>query len=305
MTVFTGATVDEAITRGLKSLRAKRENVHIEIEQHETNGFLGFGKKRARVNIEPIEDDTVRRADRQATRGVDQSDMEIPEAKSAMEATLELRQVAKQVREKTAQIKEATEPDDQEIVDKVKANVKNNSSRPEGRLSRTEKKNTTESNEARSNQMTEEEERVAVAISKYLSAITVGIEVPAVITAKKEGSLLIFELKSKQDALLIGKHGKVLQSLQMLAKAYSGMLTDERIHIAVNVGDYHEKRKAYISSLAHRAASRAREGETVYINDLQASERKIVHNIISQESGINSHSEGNDNKRYIVVSRNI
>ena len=105
--------------------------------------------------------------------------------------------------------------------------------------------------------------------------------------------------------MLIGKHGKILQSLQILAKAYANSILNTRMNIAVNVGDYHEKRKAYIVSLAHRAAERARAGETVYINDLQSNERKIVHTIIGQENGVSSHSEGQEYNRYIVVAKEI
>ena len=54
MAIFTGNTVDEAIERGLKKLGVKRENVHIQIEQKDKKGFLGIGKKRARVNIDAI-----------------------------------------------------------------------------------------------------------------------------------------------------------------------------------------------------------------------------------------------------------
>ena len=54
-----------------------------------------------------------------------------------------------------------------------------------------------------------------------------------------------------------------------------------------------------------RAAERARGGETVYINDLQSNERKIVHTIIGQENGVSSHSEGQEYNRYIVVAKEI
>lgn len=50
---------------------------------------------------------------------------------------------------------------------------------------------------------------------------------------------------------------------------------------------------------------RARGGETVYINDLQSNERKIVHTIIGQENGVSSHSEGQEYNRYIVVAKEI
>ena len=71
MTIFTGRTVEEAIERGLYRLGVKRENVHIHVKQKEKRGFLGFGKKRALVDIEEIKEETIRKADRLAERGVE------------------------------------------------------------------------------------------------------------------------------------------------------------------------------------------------------------------------------------------
>ncbi|GFH40398.1 RNA-binding cell elongation regulator Jag/EloR [Lactococcus insecticola] len=301
MAIFTGNTVEEAIERGLKKLGAKRENVHIQIEQTDKKGFLGIGKKRARINIEPIQEETVRQADRLATRGLDAEFIaEAPKVQSAMEATLELSQVVKAVRaaekassgdlseaEKNAVIEEAqneiaerkiAEQDDLLLDDEALAIVK-------------------------AQEITSGQNKVIKEVSKYLTLITQDMGVPASVSVKNEGNLIVFNLQSSQDGLLIGKHGKILQSLQVLAKAYANGLTEERVALAINVGDYHEKRKVYVTSLAHQAAKRARNGETVYVNDLQSNERRIVHAIITRENGVSSRSEGRDNARYIVVTK--
>ena len=145
--------------------------------------------------------------------------------------------------------------------------------------------------------------KVIKEVAKYLTVITQDMGVPASVSVKQDSNLTIFTLKSSQDGLLIGKHGKILQALQVLAKAYANSLTDERVTLAINVGDYHEKRKVYITSLAHHAAKRAAKGEVVYINDLQGNERKIVHAIIAREVGVSSHSTGRENGRYIIVTK--
>ena len=154
-------------------------------------------------------------------------------------------------------------------------------------------------------EVSNEDEKIASKISSYLTTITQEMGIATRVSVSCDGNLTVFNLTSNHDALLIGKHGKILQSLQILAKAYANSILNTRMNIAVNVGDYHEKRKAYIVSLAHRAAERARGGETVYINDLQSNERKIVHTIIGQENGVSSHSEGQEYNRYIVVAKVI
>ncbi|RZI49526.1 RNA-binding cell elongation regulator Jag/EloR [Lactococcus kimchii] len=308
MAIFTGETVEDAIDRGLNRLGVKRENVHIQIEQKEKKGFLGFGKKRARVNIEPIQEETVRKADHLAARGVDENiNLGVPKAQSAMEATLELSQVVKAVRAAEKEQKgEITEEERNEIIEVAKKTVVQN--RQTANLSevvQAVKEEIAVKKEAASNEVSNEEEKVASKISSYLTTITQEMGIATRVAVSRDGNLTVFNLTSNHDALLIGKHGKILQSLQILAKAYANSILNTRMNIAVNVGDYHEKRKAYIVSLAHRAAERARGGETVYINDLQSNERKIVHTIIAQENGVASHSEGQEYNRYIVVSKEI
>ena len=304
MAIFTGETVEDAIDRGLNRLGVKRENVHIHIEQKEKKGFLGFGKKRARVNIEPIHEETVRKADHLAERGVDDTiNLGVPKSQSAMEATLELSQVVKAVRAaEREQNGEITEEERNAIIEVAKKTVVQNR---QGTADLSDVVSAVKEEVEAKKEVSNEDEKIASKISSYLTTITQEMGIATRVSVSRDGNLTVFNLTSNHDALLIGKHGKILQSLQILAKAYANSILNTRMNVAVNVGDYHEKRKAYIVSLAHRAAERARGGETVYINDLQSNERKIVHTIIGQENGVSSHSEGQEYNRYIVVSKEI
>lgn len=304
MAIFTGETVEDAIERGLNRLNVKRENVHIHIEQKEKKGFLGFGKKRARVNIEPIHEETVRKADHLAERGVDDTiNLGVPKSQSAMEATLELSQVVKAVRAaEREQNGEITEEERNAIIEVAKKTVVQNR---QGTADLYDVVSAVKEEVEAKKEVSNEDEKIASKISSYLTTITQEMGIATRVSVSRDGNLTVFNLTSNHDALLIGKHGKILQSLQILAKAYANSILNTRMNIAVNVGDYHEKRKAYIVSLAHRAAERARGGETVYINDLQSNERKIVHTIIGQENGVSSHSEGQEYNRYIVVAKEI
>ncbi|PLW60184.1 RNA-binding cell elongation regulator Jag/EloR [Lactococcus lactis] len=304
MAIFTGETVEDAIERGLNRLNVKRENVHIHIEQKEKKGFLGFGKKRARVNIEPIHEETVRKADHLAERGVDHTvNLGVPKSQSAMEATLELSQVVKAVRAaEREQNGEITEEERNAIIEVAKKTVVQNR---QGTAELSDVVSAVKEEVEAKKEVSNEDEKIASKISSYLTTITQEMGIATRVSVSRDGNLTVFNLTSNHDALLIGKHGKILQSLQILAKAYANSILNTRMNIAVNVGDYHEKRKAYIVSLAHRAAERARGGETVYINDLQSNERKIVHTIIGQENGVSSHSEGQEYNRYIVVAKEI
>lgn len=194
MAIFTGKTIDEAIERGLKKLGVKRETVHIQIEQKDKKGFLGIGKKRARVNIEPIHEDTVRQADRLATRGLAADFIaESPKVQSAMEATVELSQVVKAVKAaEKASAGELSQEDRDAIIEEAKLEI-------------AEKKILTQSLDTKLDEAssTSTQNKVINEVAKYLTIITQDMGVPATVSVEQSGELTIFTLKSTQDGLLI------------------------------------------------------------------------------------------------------
>lgn len=296
MATYTGNTVEEAIERGLKREGIPRESAHIEIEQRESNGIMGFGRKRARVSIEPIRADTIRRANRMATRNVDQSDLEVEHAESAMEATLRLNKVIKAVRE--AGIQDDENLSEEERKEKIEEITAASKFIPVEDISAETVVNVAE--KKKGPQISHDE--LASKIVEYLNVIVDGMDIQAEISYEETQEGLSFNMNSNHDALLIGKHGKILESLEVLAKALASVSTSERVNVSVNVGEYHEKRERYLISLAKRAADRViSTGEAVYISDLPAHERKIIHNTLSDYPEIDSHSEGQGTKRFIVV----
>ena len=69
MVVFTGASVEEAIQEGLRELDIPRMKAHITVISREKKGFLGlFGKKPAQVDVEPISETTMVKANQKAVK---------------------------------------------------------------------------------------------------------------------------------------------------------------------------------------------------------------------------------------------
>ena len=62
MPIYEAATIDEAIQLGLNDLGLDKEKVEIEILDEGKKGFLGIGRKNARLKIEPSISETVSEA---------------------------------------------------------------------------------------------------------------------------------------------------------------------------------------------------------------------------------------------------
>ena len=103
--------------------------------------------------------------------------------------------------------------------------------------------------------------------------------------------------------LLIGKHGATIDALQHLAfrAAYRG--EELRKQVTVDAAGYRERREGALHRMADRAAAEAlRYDRPVELEPMRATERKIVHTYLSERSDVETHSEGDEPDRRLVVS---
>jgi spoIIIJ-associated protein len=103
--------------------------------------------------------------------------------------------------------------------------------------------------------------------------------------------------------LLIGKHGATIDALQHLVFRAAFRGADDRKQVVVDAAGYRERREGALHRMADRAAAEAlRYGRAVELEPMRATERKVVHTYLSQRRDVETHSEGDEPDRRLVVS---
>ena len=103
--------------------------------------------------------------------------------------------------------------------------------------------------------------------------------------------------------LLIGKHGSTIDALQHLAFRAAFRGEEIRKQVVVDAAGYRERREGALHRMADRAAAEAlRYARPVELEPMRATERKIVHTYLSERSDVETHSEGDEPDRRLVVS---
>jgi spoIIIJ-associated protein len=103
--------------------------------------------------------------------------------------------------------------------------------------------------------------------------------------------------------LLIGKHGATIDALQHLAfrAAFRGL--EARKQVTVDAAGYRDRREAALHRMADRAAAEAlRFDRAVEMEPMRPAERKIVHLYLRERTDVETHSEGDEPERRLVVS---
>lgn len=103
--------------------------------------------------------------------------------------------------------------------------------------------------------------------------------------------------------LLIGKRGQTIDALQLLAyqAAFRGLR--ERKRVVIDAAGYRERRRETLTARADRAAEQALDdGRSVEMDPMSAQERRVVHEHLKERAGVETFSEGDDPRRYVVVA---
>ena len=138
---------------------------------------------------------------------------------------------------------------------------------------------------------------------KYLQAIAkeMGIE-DLSINHTVKGKQASFYLESEKVAMLIGKRGNTLNSLQQLAQMVANKYAKGFIMVELDAENYRERRQETLEQLADRMADKAiRSGSRVQFEPMPSYERKVIHQALSRRLDIDTHSEGKDPNRYLVI----
>jgi len=109
-------------------------------------------------------------------------------------------------------------------------------------------------------------------------------------------------IATEETGLLIGHHGKTLESLQVILGVIVSKKLGRWVKAYVNVGDYREKREEALMHMAQRAADRAlASGRPVELSRLSPAERRIIHLTLSGDERIETESTGDGDGRILLV----
>ncbi|MDF2858199.1 MAG: protein jag [Neobacillus sp.] len=138
---------------------------------------------------------------------------------------------------------------------------------------------------------------------KFLIQVTEKMGAPVEVEIKRDGKQVLFVLTGEKIALLIGKRGQTLNSLQYLTQLVINRFSNQYLTVILDAEDYRNRRNETLIQLAHRLAQKAlKSGKDVALEPMPSYERKVIHTALSENKRVKTYSDGTDPHRYIVIS---
>lgn len=114
---------------------------------------------------------------------------------------------------------------------------------------------------------------------------------------------VILDVTAPNLAVLIGRHGRTLDSFQTMFSLLVSRKLGFRFPIVVDIEGYKSRRHDKITEMAECAAARAiRSHGSVSLQPMNAYERRLVHLALRDNVNVETHSEGVDPERRVVIS---
>ena len=143
----------------------------------------------------------------------------------------------------------------------------------------------------------------ADALRKLLDTVVEALDLDADVEIDDDGETLTGRLDGEDLGLFIGRHGSTIEAVQHLAQRIAGGDGPARRRIVVDAAGYRERRAQVLERQADEAADRAvSSGRPVALDDMTSSERRVVHEYLRDRGDVETHSEGDEPHRHLVVT---
>jgi spoIIIJ-associated protein len=140
-------------------------------------------------------------------------------------------------------------------------------------------------------------------LQELLEEITGALGLDAQVEVEERAGELTGRVRGSDVGLFIGRHGQTIDAVQHLAQRIVFPEGPGEARIVIDADGYRERRAELLREDAEDAADEAlRTGGPIEFDPLPSWERRIVHEHLRDRADVETHSEGDEPDRYVVVS---
>ena len=315
-------TIEEAISAGLEVLGASISDVTVDIIDEGSKGLFGlFGSRQAKVRLtmkETEEDIMASLTENKPAEKKPEKPARKPEAPRAAEARpaepkpekaeKPARPEKTEKAEKPARQEKKAESDAPRPPKQPRAPKQPKAEKPEQEKKPLPPKAPAKPIEKPVVTMLENDQvapdSAAGKAQSFLKELThlMGVEVDVAVGNDAEGNVFV-KMTGDTLGILIGRRGETLDALQYLTSLKINRGQESYTRVTLDTENYRAKREDTLVRLANRMANRAvKTGRKVSLEPMNPYERRIIHSALQGNEAVDTHSEGEEPNRHVVIT---
>ncbi len=273
---FEGKNIENAIKKACDKLKIKEDKLKYDVISYGSTGIFGLvGTKKARIRVISPRPMKTRRA-------IEDDNLGLPESSSREKDENEIEKVIDETNERN-------DIDPENVSDIVHSETQKSDDTNDGTLLNNE----TDPWDDQASIAAGEE-----ALKKIVNLITTDAE----IMVQSENKKIQYHVKGGNTAVLIGKKGQTLEAIQYIVEKIVNKRSPEKIRVHIDIEGYLENRRINLERLSTRLAEKSKRiGKPVTLGQLNSYDRRVVHLVLKNDSGVRTQSIGDGFYRKLVI----
>lgn len=138
--------------------------------------------------------------------------------------------------------------------------------------------------------------------TKFLEKVLDCMKIPAVLKPELKDNNLHIEIVGKNAAILIGRRGQTLDSLQYLVSLVINNGDSDYVRVILDTENYRKKREQTLVNLANKLAYKVKKyKKSITLDPMNPYERRIIHSALQNNPHVGTKSQGDEPNRKVVV----
>ena len=139
---------------------------------------------------------------------------------------------------------------------------------------------------------------------KYLEDLLSFFEVNVDVTAHVDGDVIELSVPSTEsNSILIGRNAETLRSIQYAVSTTLRNQDAALVRVNIDIAEYKKQRADKVAEKARGWIEEVRKTGDSHVADLNAADRRVVHQVATEFEDIETFSEGEGRERRIIIAQ--
>lgn len=146
------------------------------------------------------------------------------------------------------------------------------------------------------------EEQANIA-KEFLEGLVSAYGLEGEVTATIDDDVVVADVSGEQTEALVGVRGSVRSAIHELTRTVLQRYAQDTARLRLDIAGYGERRRQALSIYAEQLIDQLEaEGGEIMLEPMSPADRKVIHDVASSRDRINSYSEGEPPRRFVVLS---
>lgn len=143
---------------------------------------------------------------------------------------------------------------------------------------------------------------VILFIKKALNEILKLMSIESNLEVRRRDNKIDIKIFSNNNSILIGKNGRNMKALQTIIRQIVKNYVPIKLMITIDVENYNDKRVRNLEYLAKNIAKEVANTKVeTKLDNMNSFERRVIHNILSNNKYVYTISEGEEPNRHVII----